>query len=103
MRYDTPDLFPKSYHKVSMIHYYRRLWRGYSRMKPDVWPLSDTRTETMQIVYGSIKQGSKTIHIQNHYDKSYDSIRIDNKIYRVDYSRTLRNKHSFIVHEVQNG
>lgn len=63
----------------------------------------DTRTETMQVVYGSIKQGSKTIHIQNHYDKSYDSIRIDNKIYRVDYSRIFRNKHSFIVHEVQNG
>lgn len=63
----------------------------------------DTRTETMQVVYGSIKQGSKTVHIQNHYDKPYDSIRIDNKIYRVDYSRTFRNKHSFIVHEVQNG
>ena len=63
----------------------------------------DTRTETMQVVYGSIKQGSKTIHVQNHYDKSYDSIRIDNKIYQVDYSRTLRNKHSFIVHEAQNG
>ena len=42
----------------------------------------DTRAETMQVVYGSIKQGSKTIHIQNHYDKSYDSIRIDNKIYQ---------------------
>lgn len=63
----------------------------------------DTQTETMKLIYGSIKQGSKSIHIQNHYDDIFDFIRIEDKSYHVDYSRKLRNKHSFIVHEVQNG
>ena len=60
----------------------------------------DTQTETMKIVYGAIKQGSKTIHIQNHYDSSYDFIRINDKVYQTDYFRMLKNKQSFIVHEV---
>lgn len=102
MRYDTPIYFQK----VTQGEY-DPTTGDYGEDTADetcvMASVMDTRTETMQIVYGSIKQGSKTIHIQNHYDKSYDSIRIDNKIYRVDYSRKLRNKQSFIVHEMQNG
>ena len=102
MRYDTPIYFQK----VTQGEY-DPTTGDYGEDTVDetcvMASVMDTRTETMQIVYGSIKQGSKTIHIQNHYDKSYDFIRIDNKIYRVDYSRTLRNKHSFIVHEAQDG
>lgn len=102
MRYDTPIYFQK----VTQGEY-DPTTGDYGEDTVDetcvMASVMDTRTETMQVVYGSIKQGSKTIHIQNHYDKSYDSIRIDNKIYRVDYSRALRNKHSFIVHKVQNG
>ena len=102
MRYDTPIYFQKvtqGKYDPTTGDYGEDAIRETCVMAS----VMDTRTETMQVVYGSIKQGSKTIHIQNHYDKSYDSIRIDNKIYRVDYSRTFRNKHSFIVHEVQNG
>ena len=81
MRYDTPIYFQK----VTQGEY-DPTNGDYGEDTVDetcvMASVMDTSTETMQIVYGSIKQRSKTIHIQNHYDKSYDSIRIDNKIYR---------------------
>ena len=61
----------------------------------------DTGTETMIQVYGSIKQGSLTIQIQNHYTEPFDRIRVADTVYGVDYSRKLRTKHVFVVSEVQ--
>ncbi len=63
--------------------------------------VTDTGTETMTIVYGALKQGSKTVRLQNHYTKPFDRIRIGEKRYRVDKERKLRTKHIFIVSEVQ--
>lgn len=63
--------------------------------------VTDTGTETMNIVYGSIKQGSLTIQLQTHYKKPFDLIRIGRRKYRVDFSRELRTKHIFVVSEVQ--
>lgn len=60
----------------------------------------DTRTETMMQVYGQIRQGSLTRHIQNIYRKPFDHIRIGTKKYKVDYSRRLRTKESFVLSEV---
>ena len=60
----------------------------------------DTQTEMLKLVYGSIKQGSLTLHIQNHYKEKFDHIRIGEKIYKVDYTRKLRTKQTFIVSEV---
>lgn len=60
----------------------------------------DTRTETMQLVYGELKQGSLTVHIQNHYTGPFDRIRIGEKHYRVDLRRRLRVKESFVLSEV---
>lgn len=61
----------------------------------------DTQTETMKLVYGDIRQGSLTITIQNHFDQTFDNIRIGGKVYRVDRTRRLRVKQSFVVSEVQ--
>lgn len=63
--------------------------------------VTDTGTETMTIVYGALKQGSKTVRLQSHYTKPFDSIRIGEKHYRVDRERKLRTKHIFVVSEVQ--
>lgn len=63
--------------------------------------VTDTGTETMNIVYGSIKQGSLTIQLQTHYKKPFNLIRIGRRKYRVDFSRELRTKHIFVVSEVQ--
>ncbi|MDX8417919.1 hypothetical protein [Absicoccus intestinalis] len=100
MRYDTPILF-------------RRLVAG--AYDPDTGDYADdtytdtkvygsvmdTNTQTMNLVYGGIRQGSLTVHIQNHIDVPFDQLIIGNKKYRVDYSRRLRTKQSFIVSEVQ--
>lgn len=61
----------------------------------------DTRQETMQIVYGGVKQGSLTLHLQNHYDAPFDRIRIGDTAYQVDYRRKFRIKESFVVSEVE--
>lgn len=65
--------------------------------------VTDTGTETMNLVYGSIKQGSKTVRLQTHYKELFDRIRIGNALYRVDLERKLRTKHVFVVSEVQSG
>lgn len=100
MRYDTPI-------------YFQRLTQGeYDESTGDyeddqieetevMASVMDTQTETMKLVYGDIRQGSLTLTIQNHFDQTFDNIRIGNKVYRVDRTRRLRVKQSFIVSEVQ--
>lgn len=57
-------------------------------------------TNTMMLVYSGIKEGSLTIHLQNHYDRPFDRIRVGNKTYGVDFSRKLRTKQVYVVSEV---
>ena len=100
MRYDTEIFFqcaiPGTYNP-STGNYDRDNYTEELKMAS----VMDTQTETMKLVYGSIKQGSLSIHLQNHYDKPFDSIRIGSKRYKVDLSRKLRVKQSYVVSEVQ--
>lgn len=63
--------------------------------------VTDTGTATLNLVYGGLKQGSKVVRLQRHYNKPFDRIRIGDKVYRVDMARGLRLKHIFVVSEVQ--
>ena len=63
--------------------------------------VTDTGDETLHLLFGEIKQGVKTVVLQNHYDKPFDRIKIGQKVYAVKRARRLRFKHSFIVVEVQ--
>jgi hypothetical protein len=63
--------------------------------------VTSTGVQTLNLVYGGIKQGSLTIRLQNHYSEPFDRIRIGDKYYRVDTARPLRLKYSLIVSEVQ--
>ncbi len=63
--------------------------------------VTNSGTDTLNLIYGELKQGSLTIRIQNHYDEPFDRIRINEKIYKVDMARRLLSKHIFIVSEVQ--
>ena len=63
--------------------------------------VTDSRAETLNLVYGEIKQGCFTVRLQNIYRKPFDRIRIGEKFYRVDFSRKLRLKHIFVISEVQ--
>lgn len=60
--------------------------------------VTDSGVDTLNLVYGEIKQGSKTVRLQRAYKEPFDRIRIGDKTYRVDLAR--RGK-SFVVSEVQ--
>lgn len=61
----------------------------------------DTGETLMKLVYDGPKQGSLTIHLQNHYADPFDRIRVGEKVYSVDFSRKLRVKQAFVISEVQ--
>lgn len=61
----------------------------------------DTRMEMVRLVYGSLRQGTLTIHVQNHIEQPFDWIDVRGRRYRVDWRRKLRTKETFIVSEVQ--
>lgn len=60
--------------------------------------VTDSSVETLNLVYGELKQGSFTVRLQRPYNKPFAHIRIGEKKYRVDLSRRLK---SFVVSEVQ--
>lgn len=57
-----------------------------------------TGTDTLQLVYGNIKQQSLTIRLLRPYKKPFNNIRIGSKIYAVDFSRGNK---AFVISEVQ--
>lgn len=63
--------------------------------------VTDTGTETLKLVYGDLKQGSRTIRLQNCFTEPFERIRIGSTVYRVDMERRLRTKHVLVVSEVQ--
>ena len=101
MRYNTP------------IYFQRKQKGAYNAATGDYSPetvkevkryasVTDTGTDTLNLVYGGPKQGSLTIRLQRPYTDPFDQIRIGDgeqaKYYRADKSR-LR-KRVFIVSEV---
>lgn len=63
--------------------------------------VTDAGTDTILQLYGELRQNVCIVRIQGHYDQIYSYIRIGEKRYRVDVSRRLRAKQTFIVSEVQ--
>lgn len=62
---------------------------------------TDAGAETLNLIYGTLQQGAKVLRLQQHYNGAFDRIRIGSKVYRVDFERKLRQKHVFVVSEVQ--
>lgn len=99
MRYDTPIFFQKKaepYYNPDTGDYED----GSVEETAVLVSVVGTKEETMKIVYGGIKEDSLTVHLQNAYPDVFDTIRIGNKIYKVDYKRTLRVKQAFVISEV---
>lgn len=63
--------------------------------------VTDAGTDTLNLVYGELKQGVRVIRLQRKYRGEFNRIQIGDKVYRVDFSRSLRAKQVFIVSEVQ--
>lgn len=98
MRFDTPIFFQR----VNRV--YDASTGNYSNTPVETMrfaSVTDTGAETLQLVYGQIKQGSKTIRLQRHYNLPFDRIRIGDSCYKADRVRTLRNMQTLIVSEVQ--
>ena len=99
MRYDTPIYF-----QLIRQGIYDPKTGDYADSDPvetKVYAdVTDTSTDTKQILYGDIKRNSKVIRLQQHYTRTYNRIRIGDKQYGVDDERTLRTKHVLIVSEV---
>lgn len=106
MRFDTPV-------------YFQRITPGeYDAETGDYGPddvaeikvyasVTNSGAETLNLVYGKLKQDSLTVRLQNHYTAPFDRLRIGEdesaKYYHVDMARALRNKHIFVISEVQHG
>ena len=63
--------------------------------------ITDAGMDVLNLIYGELKQGCYTVRLQNHYNEPFSRIRIGKKLYRVDFERKLRRKHTFVVSEVQ--
>lgn len=96
MRYDTPIYFQKvlsGAYDPETGNYQEDQVTEEQRLAS----VACTSIDTMQIVYGGIHQGSVTVHLQNHYEKPYDRIRIGDKVYRVEVKKNLRTKQILIL------
>lgn len=99
MRYDTPVYFQK----VTSGDYDSKTGNYAEDTVAETLryaSVMDTGTDMLKLVYDGPKQGSLTIQLQNHYEEPFDRIRMGKRLYRVDFSRKLRTKHTFVVSEV---
>lgn len=100
MRYDRIVYFQK----ITKGEYIPRTG-NYAADTVDEFPVfanvTDSSTDTLNLVYGGLKEGSLTIRLQNVYTDEIDFVRVGDKKYRIDQERRLRTKHSLVVSEVQ--
>lgn len=97
MRYNIPVFFqhkePGAFDETT--HNYKADTITEEKRYADV---TTTGTDTLQLIYGTIKQQSLTVRLQRPYNKPFDNIRIGAKIYAVGFSRGNR---AFVISEVQ--
>lgn len=60
----------------------------------------DTGDDVKQLLYGNVREKSKTISLLNAYTGHFDRIRIGSVLYRSDQCSTFRKKQSFVVSEI---
>ncbi len=63
--------------------------------------ISDAGTETLKILFGEIKQGTKIIRLKNNYKEPFDYIEIDGEKYTSTLKREYRMGCAFYVGESQ--
>jgi hypothetical protein len=97
MRYNTPVYFQavKSGELNPTTHNYEADTITEAKRYAAV---TDAGTETINLIYGAIKQGVLTVRLQQPYKEPFDNIRIGEKRYKVDFSRHLK---VFVISEVQ--
>lgn len=102
MRYDTPVYFrnmtPGAYDPATG-DYADPSVSEVMRMAS----VCDTSVDQMKLIYGDIKHGSVTVHLQRQYKDPFTEIRIGDKFYKVDMRHKYRFKDAFVLTEVHHG
>ena len=97
MRYNIPVFFqrkePGAFDKTT--HNYNADTITEEMRHADI---TNTGKETLQLIYGTIKQQSLTVRLQRPYNKAFNNIRIGSKIYAVGFSRGNK---VFVISEVK--
>ena len=96
MRYDTPVFF-QSVQPGKLDTATHNYGEDTIIEKKRYASVTETGVQRLQLIYGTIKQGSLTIRLQKPYEAPFDRVRVGDKSYRVDLSRGR----CFIVSEVQ--
>lgn len=99
MRFDTPIFFQKikTEYDASTGNHTETVESEVKRFAS----VTNAGAETLNLIYGQIKQGSFVVRLQNHYTEPFDRIQIGEKLYRADTEKRFRCKQVFIVSEVQ--
>lgn len=100
MRYDTPVTFvreaPGEYSAATGNY------GAGTQSVTDVWAnVSDTGTDALQLVYGQLRQGSKTVRIRGQLSEDVDYILIGELKYSPDAIRTYRQEQVYICSQKQ--
>ena len=100
MRYDTPIYFEKlspGVYDETVGDYGEPVVVSTKRLASVV----NTSEKQMLLIYGGIREGSKTISLLNAYVEVFDRIRVGTKLYTVDRRISLRTKQAFVCSEIQ--
>lgn len=62
--------------------------------------VTDTGNNRMNLLYGSVRRGAKTVRLRGIYRGDFDYLEINGKKYEVSMVRILYNKHVFEVIEI---
>ena len=98
MRYDTPATFQQVEEQYQTNGDYVE---SVVEEHTEYCSVASTDLQTMHLVYGAIRQGSLTIHLQNYIGYTFNRIVIDGKSYAVDEGITLRFKKVYVISEWQ--
>lgn len=63
--------------------------------------VNNTGTETLNLIYGEIRQDSLIIKLQMPYTAAFDRIKVGDKFYKVDSVKQLKNIQVYVVSELQ--
>ena len=100
MRFDTPVYFrriiPGEYDEATGNYVDDRVeeTKRFASM-------TDSGSKTLQLVYGKLKEGSKVVRLQRRYKEPFDNIRVGDVVYGVDFKRSPKTRHAFVISEVQ--
>ena len=98
MRYDTKALFQYVTDDYDSIGDYTET---AAEEHTEYVSIASTDIHTMHLVYGEIRQGSITMHLQGFVPYAFNRVVIDGKPYGVDQAFDLRFKKVYILPEWQ--